>query len=141
MQKHKHIKALFFLGIFSLLLLHQVLPHWHHQHHSHEAIAHSDSHSHHHDDSDEESPKKGLLDLFLEFHIHSVVTNEVLVTNESSVKKLTVQKLVNTAISDNHFSFPISYDAAEKAAVYHPPNIYFNPYCSFLDSRGPPYLG
>jgi len=31
MQKHNNIKALFFLGIFSILLLHQVLPHWHHQ--------------------------------------------------------------------------------------------------------------
>jgi zinc transporter ZupT len=140
-QKYKQIKALFFLGIFGLLLLHQLLPHLHHQHHSHEVIAHGANHSHHHDDSHEESPRKGLLDLFLEFHIHSVVTNEVLVTNQSAIEKLTVKKLVNTTISHNHPSFFISFDVAEKVAVYHPPNIYFNPYRSSLDSRGPPFLG
>ena len=65
MQKHKHIKALFFLGIFSMLLLHQVLPHWHHEHeveHTHKAVANSNTHSHHHDVPEKESPNKGFLD-------------------------------------------------------------------------------
>jgi hypothetical protein len=141
MQKHKQIKAFFFLGIFGLLLLHQLLPHLHHQHHSHEVIAHSASHGHHHDDSDEESPKKGLLDLFLEFHIHSLVTNEVLITNESTVKKVNVKNLVNTAIFHSHPRVFISFDVVEKLAKYHPPNIYFNPYLTSLDTRGPPSLG
>ena len=69
MQKYNHIKALFFLGIFSLMLLHQVLPHLHHQHeveHTHKAFAHSENHNHHHDVPKKESSKKGLLDLFLE---------------------------------------------------------------------------
>ncbi|CAM3321828.1 hypothetical protein [Aequorivita lipolytica] len=144
MQKHNHIKALFFLGIFSLLLLHQVVPHFHHQHeveHSHNAVSNSDSHSHHHDVPEKESSKKGLLDLFLEVHIHSLVSNEIVVTHESSVKKHNVQKDVKTAIPVNHYSIPIYYDEAEKVAVYQPPNTYFNPYLSCLDSRGPPTLG
>lgn len=64
MQKYIHIKALFFLGIFSLLLFHQIVPHWHHQNeveHSHKAVAHGDSHSHHHDISEKGSSKKALL--------------------------------------------------------------------------------
>jgi len=144
MQKFIHIKALFVLGIFSLLLLHQVLPHSHHQHeveHSHKVVAHSDSHSHHHDIPEKEDSKKGLLDLFLELHIHTVISNEILVTHESSIKQFKVKKDVNTPISVNYYSIPITYDEAEKVTEYHPPKIYFNPYLSSLDSRGPPSLG
>jgi zinc transporter ZupT len=142
MQKHNHIKALFFLGIFSLFLLHQLLPHLHHQHeveHTHKAVAHTDSHNH--DVPEKESSKKGLLDLFLEAHIHSVVANEIVVTHNSSVKQLNVKKDKNTPISVNYYSISINYDEAEKVTVYHPPNKYFNPYLSSLDSRGPPSLG
>lgn len=145
MQKHNQIKALFFLGIFSLLLLHQVVPHFHHQHeveHSHKAVSNSGSHNHHHEVPEKESSKKGLLDLFLEVHTHSVVSNEILVTHESSVKKLNVKKDVKTPISVHHYLITISYDnEAEKVSVYHPPNNYFNSYLSSLDSRGPPSLG
>ena len=144
MQKHKHIKALFFLGIFSMLLLHQVLPHWHHEHdveHTHKAVANSDTHSHHHDVPEKESPNKGLLDLFLEMHVHSVVTNEILLTHESGIKHLEVKKDVSTPISVVQYHSSINYDEVEKVKVYHPPNNYFNAYLSSLDSRGPPYLG
>jgi hypothetical protein len=144
MQKNNHIKALFFLGIFSLLLLHQVVPHWHYQYgveHTHKAVAHNDNHSHHHDVPEKESSNKALLDLFLEMHVHSVVSNEVVLTHESSIKQFKVKKDVKTPISVNPYSISINYDEAEKVAVYHPPNIYFNQYLSSLDSRGPPTLG
>jgi hypothetical protein len=142
MQKHNHIKALFFLGIFSMLLLHQAVPHKHHQHeveNTQKAIAHSDNHSHHHD-VPKESPKKGFLDLFLEMHVHSVVSNEIVLTRQSSIKLLEVKKDISTSISVNHYGISINYDEAEKIRVYHPPNNYFNPYLSSLDSRGPPSL-
>jgi hypothetical protein len=144
MQKYNNIKALFFLGVFSMLLLHQVLPHWHHEHdveHSHKAVANSDTHSHHHDVPEKESPNKGFLDLFLEMHVHSVVSNEILLTHESSIKYLVVKKDVSTPISVGHYYSSINYDEAEKIKVYHPPNNYFNTYLSSLDSRGPPSLG
>jgi len=145
MQKYNHIKALFFLGIFSLMLLHQVLPHLHHQHeveHSHKAVSNSDSHSHNHDIPEKESSKKGLLDLFLEVHIHSVVANEIVVTRNSSFKQLNVKKDVKTSIFLNLYSIPINYDdESEKVSVYRPPNVYFNRYLSSLNSRGPPSLG
>jgi zinc transporter ZupT len=145
MQKYNHIKALFFLGIFSLMLLHQVLPHLHHQHeveHSHKAVANSYSHSHNHDIPEKESSKKGFLDLFLEVHIHSVVANEIVVTRNSSFKQLNVKKDVKTSIFLNRYSISINYDdKAEKITGYHPPNTYFNSYLSSLDTRGPPSLG
>ncbi|MDQ3534547.1 MAG: hypothetical protein M3421_02865 [Bacteroidota bacterium] len=127
------------------MLLHQIVPHWHHQlevEHTHKSVAHSDNHSHHHDVPEKESSNKGLLDLFLEMYVHYVVSNEIIVTHESSVKELNVKKDVNTPISVNHYNIYINYDdEAEMVAVYHPPNTYFNPYLSSLDSRGPPTLG
>ncbi|MGY8914390.1 MAG: hypothetical protein ACKVJF_04805 [Flavobacteriales bacterium] len=144
MQKHIHIKALFFLGIFSMLLLHQVVPHRHHEHdiqHTHKAVAHSDTNSHHHDVPEKESPNKGFLDLFLEMHVHSVVSNEILLTHESSKKHLEVKKEKKCPVYNHIYNVSINYDEAEKVKVYHPPNTYFNPYLSSLDSRGPPSLG
>jgi zinc transporter ZupT len=141
MQKHNHIIALFFLGIFSLFLLHQVLPHLHHQHeveHTHNGVAHTDIHNH--DVPEKESSKKGFLDLFLEVHMHSVVANEIVLTHNSSFKQLNVKKKENTSISFNYYSISINYNEEEKVNVYHPPKKYFTPYLSSLDSRGPPSL-
>ena len=144
MQKYNHIKALFFLGIFSMFLLHQVVPHLHHQHeveHTHDSVAHNNNHSHHHDAPEKESPRKRFLDLFLETHVHSVVSNEILLTRESSVKNLDVKEDIIKPVSFVHYSISINYDEAKKIRVYHPPDNYFNPYLSHLDLRGPPSLG
>lgn len=145
MQKHNHIKALFFLGIVSLILLHQVVPHLHHQHeveHTDIAVEHTDNHSHNHDVPEKESSKKGFSDLFLEVHMHSVVANEILVPHECNVKQLKVKKHVKTSVFLNRYSISINYDdEPKKVLVYHPPNDYFNSYLSSLNSRGPPYLG
>ena len=92
MQKHKNIKALFFLGIFSMLLMHQVVPHWHHQHqeeHQHSAVAHSHNHEHHHETPEKDNSKKGFFDWFVEMHVHINTTTDVLVLKESTVKKIT----------------------------------------------------
>ena len=127
-----------------MLILHQVLPHWHHEHdveHTHKAVAHSDTHSHHHDVPEKESPNKGFLDLFLEMHVHSVVSNEILLTHESCIKHFEVKKDISVPISVVHYHSFINYDKAEKIKFYHPPNNYFNAYLSSLDSRGPPSLG
>jgi len=143
MQKCNHIKALFFLGIFSLLLMHQVVPHLHHQHeveHTHKDVAHSEDHHHH--APEKESSNTGFLDLFLDMHVHSVVSSEILFTYESSLKQPKVKKNISKSFSVAHYyRFLENYDEVEKTTVYHPPNIYFNPYLSSLDLRGPPPLG
>jgi hypothetical protein len=142
MQKHNIIKALFFLGIFSMFLLHQVLPHWHHQQevgHSHENLVHNDGHDH--GSSHESKSKKGFLDLFLDFHEHTLVSNEILLTHQSIKKPTRVKKEISTPFSVVHTNSSINYDEAKKIKVYHPPNNYFNSHLSSLDSRGPPSLG
>ena len=144
MQKHNNIKALFFLGVFSMLLLHQVLPHWHHEEnveHTHKAIAHSDTHSHHHDVPEKESPIIGFLDLFLDIHVHNIMSNEILLTFERTLKYPNVKKDISTPVSIVYYNSTLIYIEAEKIKVYHPPNNYFNAYLSSLDSRGPPSLG
>ena len=144
MQKHNNIKALFFLGVFSMLLLHQLLPHWHHEDeikHSHNTIEHGDSLNYHHHISEKQSPLVAFLDMVLDMHVHSVVSNEVLLTHESSIKHLEVKKDTNAPNSVVQYHSTINYDEAENIKVYHPPNNYLNTYLSSLDSRGPPSLG
>jgi len=145
MQKHRHIKALFFLSIFSMLLLHQFVPHWHHHQdeleHTHKTVAHNDDHSHHHEIPEIASPIKGFFDLFLDIHVHSMVSNEILLTRHSSIKLLKVKKDISTAVSNKHYSSSINYVDKTKLRIFHPLNTYFNPYRSSLDSRGPPYFG
>ena len=144
MQKNNHIKALFFLGIFSMLLLHKVIPHLHHQQeveHTHDSVAHNNNHSHHHDAPEKESPKKGFIDFFLDYHPHLVVSDEIMLMYESSVKQLKVKKDINIFLTFNHYSLFVNYDEVEKEKVYHPPNNYFNPYLTSLDLRGPPISG
>jgi zinc transporter ZupT len=144
MQKHNNIKALFFLGIFSMLLLHQMLPHWHHKHdvdHTDKAVTHNDTHGHHHDVPQKENTKKGFLDLFLEMHVHTVVSNEILLTHKSSTKHIEVKKDISTSISVVQYHSSINYDRTEQIEVYRPPNKHFNPYLASLDTRGPPTLG
>jgi len=144
MQKHHNIKALFFLGIFSMLLLHQVLPHWHHENeveHTHNTIEHNDTLIHHHHNSDTQSPLIGFIDLFLEMHVHSVMSNDILLTDQSGVKQLEAKKNINAAIYDYHYSSSISEYEDPIIRIYHPPNNYYNTYLSSSDSRGPPSLG
>ena len=127
-----------------MLLLHQVLPHWHHEDvvkHTHSAISDGDTHSHHHNHSEKQSPLIGFLDLFLEMHVHSVMSTDMLIIYHSSVKQLDAKKNIKAAIYDNHYSSSINDDETLNVWIYHPTTTYFNSYLSTLDSRGPPALG
>ena len=74
-------------------------------------------------------------------HVHSVVSNEILLTHESSIQHLEIKNDISTPVSVVHYYSSINYDEAEKIKVYHPPNNYFKTHLSSLDSRGPPSLG
>ena len=145
MRKYNHIKALFFLGIFSMFLVHQIVPHLHHQHedsHSHKAISHNDSHEHHHDTPEkEDNSKSGFLDLFLGMHVHVAVSDEIPVIRELTKKLRVVDNVDSDIQAINNYILLKEYHEVEKPSVYHPPNNYFNPYTANLDLRGPPYLG
>lgn len=144
MQKNKTIKALFFLGIFSLLLLHQVVPHWHHQHQEehHHDVAHSHHDHHHHKETQKENPKKGFLDWFLEMHTHTNATTDVLVLKQTTVKKITVEKeaVVNT-VSTNANNIVIYEADTTTKKWYQPPDKLQSTYLPNTSLRGPPSLG
>lgn len=145
MRKHIHIKALFFLGLFSVLLLHQVVPHLHHQHedsHSHEVTAHNDDHHHHDAPEKKGNSKKGFIDFFLEIHTHStVIYDNIIVLKKTVTKQKIVKKDITTPISPNFRIVYIDYGDVERLPIYQPPNVYFNPYHTLLNLRGPPTLG
>ncbi|PIB37661.1 hypothetical protein [Maribacter sp. 4G9] len=150
MQKPNKIAAFFFLGVFSLMMLHQVFPHQHHQHEhshshslSHSEIAHTGEHHHHDDDSQEkeESPY-GFFGFFMDMHIHSTVSSDIVVLERNTIEQQTVVEkdvVKNSLETQNIFS--IEYRQNNKPPVYHPPNKLCNPYLSSLDLRGPPSLG
>jgi len=142
MRKYNQIKALFFLGIFSMLLLHQVIPHLHHQHedsHSHTTTVHNDDHHHHDAPEKDGNSKKGFIDFFLDMHAHStIIYDNIVVLKETVTNQKVVKKYITNPISPNYNIVYIDYGDVEKPLIYQPPNNYFNPYLTFLDLRGPP---
>ncbi|MEX0995865.1 MAG: hypothetical protein WDZ45_02310 [Flavobacteriaceae bacterium] len=143
MHKASKISAFFFLGLFSLMLLHQIFPHLHHQHEdSHSDIAHSDEHHHHDNKQEKEEPTYGFFDLFMDVHSHSSFSSDIVVLKRNTVEQQTiVDKNVAKTSFNIQLVFLIDYWQNSKPPVYHPPNNYFNPYLSSLDLRGPPSLG
>ena len=102
-------------------------------------LANNSVQGHYHDIPEKENSNKGFLDLFLEIHVHSVVSNDILLTNESNTKQFDAKKDIDTFVSVSpSYQSSINYDKNEKIKVYYPPNNYFNSYLSSLDSRGPP---
>ncbi|WP_405382300.1 hypothetical protein [Maribacter sp. LLG6340-A2] len=144
MRNNQNIKALFFLGIFSMLLMHQVVPHWHHEHqekHQHSEVAHTHNHEHNHKTSKKDNSKKGFFDWFVEMHVHTNTTPDVLVLKEVTVKKITVEKESVKTL------FPVTVNLAlvdvdtSKERWYQPPDKLQNTYFPNCSLRGPPSLG
>lgn len=136
------------MGIFSMLMLHQTLPHIHHQHedshsHSHSDVAHSGEH-HQHGDSPkekEESPY-GFFGFFMDMHVHSTVSSDIVILKNHTVEQQTVaDKDVAVSAIDIQRFFLFDNRQNGSPPFYQPPNTYFNPYLSNLDLRGPPDLG
>tara|TARA_R110002051_G_scaffold18367_1_gene53103 strand:- start:110 stop:547 length:438 start_codon:yes stop_codon:yes gene_type:complete len=143
MQKHNNIKAFFFLGLFSLMLLHQVFPHLHHQHeetYSYLDIAHSDEDNHHDDNSQEkEDSSYGFFGFVMDMHTHSTVSSDIVLLERNTVEKKTiVDKDDLKSVVETKGFFSVEYRQNSKPPIYHPPKNYFNSYLSSLDSRGPP---
>ncbi|WP_422350861.1 hypothetical protein [Flagellimonas sp.] len=146
MQKPNKIGAFFFLGLFGLMMLHQAFPHLHHQHedaHSRSDIAHLEGH-HKHDDShldNEESPY-GFFGFFMDMHVHSTVSNDIIVLKRNTFEQQTIvdNKIVKSTSDFQEFCL-IDDRQNSKPPIYHPPNNYFNPYLASLDLRAPPSLG
>lgn len=146
MQKPNKIAVFFFLGLFILMVLHQAIPHLHHQHvqsHSHSDVAHNGEHHHHHDGSHEkEEFPYGFFGLLMDVHVHSTVSSDIVVLKRNTVEQQTFvdDKLVKPAYDFQGF-YVLDIRQNNNPPIYHPPNNYFNPYFRSLDLRGPPSLG
>ncbi|MAU16582.1 hypothetical protein GO009_15590 [Muricauda sp. TY007] len=142
MRKYRNIKALFFLGILSMLLMHKVVPHWHHQHveEHHHDVAHN-HHDHHSDETEKENPTKGFLDWFFEMHAHTNTTTDILVLKQRTVEKVSVEKL----IAKTRFPKLVIYTFYKSDTIvkkwYRPPDKLRKAYLFNYSLRGPPSLG
>ena len=144
MQKYLKIKALFFLGVFSMFLLHQVVPHWHHQHqeeNQHSEVAHSHHHDHHHEKLESDNSKKGFFDWFIEMHVHSNSTTEVLVLMQTTVKKIGKEKESAKTVLPETVNLAILEVDTSNVKWYHPPDKVPKEHFHYLSLRGPPILG
>ncbi|MDE1207647.1 hypothetical protein [Tenacibaculum larymnensis] len=149
MRRAIQIKASFLLAIFSLILVHQSIPHYHHEHQSDGEIAnhhHSDTtHEHHHNHSDEQDKAvvtKSILNAFLEFHSHG---NTLVKDHLPSYTILKKQKsfdveLASIPILDDNFGY-VDVQKKNKLPLYTPPDIVYKTYLAGLELRGPPVLG
>ena len=144
MQKHQNIKALFFLGIFSLLLLHQTVPHLHHEHqeeHHHGGMAHGHHHDHHHEESGHDDLRKGFFGWFLDMHVHTNTTTDVVVLERTSVTKVSVQKDLAKAVVLYQTDLDYFEETPKDDIRYHPPDNLQSTHSSNPTLRGPPSLG
>ncbi|SFN79486.1 hypothetical protein SAMN05660413_02614 [Salegentibacter flavus] len=140
--KHQ-IKAFIFLGLFSLMLLHQMIPHLHHVHqeaHDHGLTEHTHSQENQQEKQSESS--QDIFTVLLALHSHGGSNSEVPVV-KISIEHITPKKvkgeksilqisLHQPVISEDQLVYLIGN--------YQPPPKYFNPYLSHLSLRGPPQL-
>lgn len=147
MQRYKKIAAISFLSIFSMYLLHQVLPHVHHDHEIAEQVTvseHShDSDHHHHDEdaNDNTNEDFDLLGLLFGTHAHSVQANNIIVTKNVVKKQSTVRIVTVAAITQLDSLLDSTCDREEQVLWQHPPDLPKTPYLASGSLRGPPSLG
>jgi hypothetical protein len=127
-----------------MLLLHQALPHNHHQHELNDATEisghhHSHAHGHDHDGEENEDSKddSGLLAFLLGSHVHSYHSNDFQVRNEA---KPQIQVLPTFVLPELQlFSFDHHSSIVEPVPRF--TTGYQHPCLSTPSLRGPPILG
>jgi len=127
-----------------MLLLHQIVPHWHHQHKNdrHETVHHDDKvHDHHHEKPEGKDSNRGFFDFFLELHTHTNETTNVLVLEQSSVQKISDQKAQVKTFGVTKINVPLFDDTVHDKIWHHPPNKQQKAHFPNLSLRGPPVLG
>ncbi len=144
MQKANTISAFFFLGLFSIVLLHQAFPHMHHHGDSPSSLDIINSSGQHHEDSSNENEDTilGFFGFIMDMHVHSGASSEIVVLQRNSLEQQTTfKKVVRDTSINTQSPFLIDNRQSDSPQIYHPPNTYFNPYLSRPDLRGPPSLG
>ncbi|MEP6262678.1 MAG: hypothetical protein ABJ092_13975 [Gillisia sp.] len=141
-MKHK-IKASILLGLFSLMLLHQMIPHLHHvnrENHDHAQVEHAHSHDHQHEEEPGET--KSLFSFLLSMHSHVGGNSEVPVVKTSTEQIAPKKESSENLVLQNFFQ-ETAFSEGEVAYLignYQLPPEYFNLYLSHIPLRGPPQL-
>lgn len=141
MQKFKYISASIFLGIFTMLLMHQALPH---DHLEHKLMDDTKASTHHHSHEHEEEKKdhnniSGILDFLFGSHSHTYHSNDFHVKKEA--------RTYNQLKKDLSFILPefqiLSTQHPHNRVMSFPPLmvVYQHPGLSTPTLRGPPTLG
>ncbi len=148
MRKNRQISACLFLGIFSLLLLHEFIPHVHAgDGHSHaHAGLHAEADFHHHgpeksQEEDQNSDVTGIFFLLLSGHsqsFHLDSFDEWKVVRQAGPTSLHSWALAPA--NKERFAFAVG-DLPDKSSFYPPPDYYPSPVLSLEPLRGPPSLG
>ncbi len=131
------------MGLFSLMILHQTIPHLHHENqedHAHKTAEHGHSHEHQHQ-KEESKDFKNFLSVLLAMHSHGNSIEIPVV--QISYEQVSLEKNNTQNPSKGLDNFNISYSLfsdAESAKVknYRPPPNYSKLYFKFDPLRGPP---
>ncbi len=147
MQKYRKISALFLLSIFSMFMLHQFLPHEHHQHDGsttslekakHHHHHHNQEHGHHHHSQGKNNDLSTVLFGFLlEIHTHTSHSNgfleiENIVINRNKAKVFSTSALARFSL------FSICECRQLVPILACNPHIESSPFLSARSVRGPP---
>lgn len=152
MKQLQQLKAIFLLGIISILMLHNVVPHVHHSHHEHpvaESHHHHDgghdhdhlgTHSHHQDSDHSEEDSDGLLwSLFFGDHSHVYHVHEA---SEYTKRSYSLQIVTGTFFDVDQKQIIHIGTVRDKVPIKDQPyQIYSDPLVSGFSFRGPPSLG
>lgn len=146
MQQYSKIASSFLLGVFGIFMLHQFLPHVHHDHNKVEvSFEHSSPDHHHHHDKDQQEEgahADGLFNFLLNIHAHTLLPG-----NHSSIESLGNHQLGNFKNSiDQPIILTSNFEVISNAWIVslqvHPaPGLRRPLFLSTFPHRGPPHLG
>lgn len=125
------------------MLLHQTIPHLHHDHagtHEHASLDHTHSQDHDHEKHSETA--QDLFSILLGMHSHGGSNSEV------PVVKISIEQIAPNKVEAEKQLFQLyanhtalfEENGVDLFENYQPPSRYFNPYLSQLSLRGPPCL-
>lgn len=147
MQRYKNIPAVIFLSIFSVFMLHKVLPHVHHQHGDFQSTIEHAEHHHHHDHDhnhqrgQDEEHNKNFLGFLLKIHTHTYHSNTFFNLRNIVKHNFKVEEFPNYPLFESSI-FAIGGDRCYVQLITHySQDLRPNVYLSARSLRGPPFLG
>lgn len=148
MQRFRKFFASFFLSIFAVLLLHQIVPHVHHSHDLSDETSHYESghfhttagHHHHHEKQEEKEDRSdfNFLGFLLGNHSHSALVAPMPLVEQTIDQTLTAQSVALDGIEQAESSIRDAVGERWKFLWHAPPQSDHSVYLASHTLRGPP---